>query len=86
MYDVAFAVPIRRVWVFRWPIFPEREPVAATDIAPLDLFMTVLSVTNWPAIVPWYIDTLGLVPVLMDGEHKFAFLAAGQGRLGLKGI
>ncbi len=65
---------------------PEREPVAATEIAPPDLFMTVLSVTNWPAIVPWYIDTLGLVPVLIDAEHEFAFLAAGQGRLGLKGI
>ena len=48
--------------------------------------MTVVRVTDWSAIVPWYIDTLGLVPVLIDAEHEFAFLAAGKGRLGLKGV
>ena len=34
----------------------------------------------------WYIDTLRLVPILIDPQHEFAFLAAGQGRLGLHGI
>jgi predicted enzyme related to lactoylglutathione lyase len=59
--------------------------VAPTDSDGLDLFMTVLKITNWSTIVPWYIDTLGLVPVLLDAEHEFAFLAAGNGRLGLQG-
>jgi predicted enzyme related to lactoylglutathione lyase len=59
--------------------------VAPTDPNRLDLFMTVMKIANWSAIVPWYIDTLGLVPVLLDAEHEFAFLAAGNGRLGLQG-
>ena len=48
--------------------------------------MTVVRVTNWSTIVRWYIDILGLAPVVLDAEHEFAFLAAGGGRLGLKGI
>ncbi len=64
----------------------EPEPLAATEPARLDLFMTVVRVINWSTIVPWYIETLGLVPVLIDAEHEFALLAAGDGRLGFKGI
>lgn len=48
--------------------------------------MTVVRVADWPRIVRWYIDTLRLIPVLMDPQHEFAFLAAGQGRLGLHGV
>jgi predicted enzyme related to lactoylglutathione lyase len=48
--------------------------------------MTVVRVADWSTIVRWYTDTLGLVPVLLDPQHEFAFLAAGQGRLGLQGI
>ena len=59
--------------------------VAPTDSSGLDLFMTVVKITNWSTIVRWYTDTLGLVPVLLDAEHEFAFLAAGNGRLGLQG-
>ena len=69
-------------------LMPElRKPsdVAPIDSNGLDLFMTVVKITNWSTIVRWYTDTLGLVPVLLDSEHEFAFLAAGNGRLGLQG-
>lgn len=65
---------------------PETAPLASTEPPFLDLFMTVVRVADWPRIVRWYIDTLRLVPVLMDPQHEFAFLAAGQGRLGLHGV
>jgi predicted enzyme related to lactoylglutathione lyase len=64
----------------------ESEPLASAEPPFLDLFMTVVRVADWPRIVRWYIDTLRLVPVLMDPQHEFAFLAAGQGRLGLHGV
>jgi predicted enzyme related to lactoylglutathione lyase len=64
----------------------EPEPLAAIEPAGLDLFMTVVRVSDWSTIVPWYIETLGMVPVLIDAEHEFALLAAGNGRLGFKGI
>jgi predicted enzyme related to lactoylglutathione lyase len=64
------------------------EPGSATDTAQsgLDLFMTVVRVMDWSTTVPWYIETLGMVPILIDAEHEFALLAAGEGRLGFKGI
>jgi predicted enzyme related to lactoylglutathione lyase len=65
---------------------PEPEPLASNEPPFLDLFMTVVRVADWSKIVRWYIDTLRLVPVLMDPKHEFAFLAAGQGRLGLHGV
>jgi catechol 2,3-dioxygenase-like lactoylglutathione lyase family enzyme len=65
---------------------PEPEPLASDEPPFLDLFMTVVRVADWPRIVRWYTDTLRLVPVLMDPKHEFAFLAAGQGRLGLHGV
>ncbi len=64
----------------------EPEPFVASEHARLELFMTVVRVTEWSTIVPWYIDTLGMVPILIDAEHEFALLAAGDGRLGFKGI
>src|SRR5271168_1219668 len=65
---------------------PETAPLASTGPPFLDLFMTVVRVADWSNIVRWYIDTLRLVPVLMDPKHEFAFLSAGQGRLGLQGV
>jgi predicted enzyme related to lactoylglutathione lyase len=62
------------------------EALAASEHARLELFMTVVRVTEWSIIVPWYIDTLGMVPVLIDAEREFALLAAGDGRLGFKGL
>ena len=64
----------------------EPEPLAASQHSRLELFMTVVRVTDWSTIVPWYIDTLGMVPVLIDAEHEFALLSAGDGRLGFKGL
>jgi predicted enzyme related to lactoylglutathione lyase len=64
----------------------EPETLASTEPPFLDLFMTVVRVADWSRIVRWYIDTLRLVPVLMDPQHEFAFLAAGQSRLGLQGV
>jgi catechol 2,3-dioxygenase-like lactoylglutathione lyase family enzyme len=64
----------------------EPESLASSGPPLMDLFMTVIRVANWSTIVRWYTDTLGLVPVLLDPKHEFAFLAAGQGRLGLQGI
>jgi len=64
----------------------EPESLASNGPPLVDLFMTVVRVADWPTIVRWYTDTLGLVPVLLDHKHEFAFLAAGQGRLGLQGI
>jgi predicted enzyme related to lactoylglutathione lyase len=62
------------------------ESLAASSHAHLDLFMTVVRVMDWSATVPWYIETMGMVPILIDAEHEFALLAAGSGRLGFKGI
>jgi predicted enzyme related to lactoylglutathione lyase len=64
----------------------EPETLASSEPPFLDLFMTVVRVAQWSKIVEWYVDTLRLVPVLMDPPHEFAFLAAGQGRLGLQGV
>jgi predicted enzyme related to lactoylglutathione lyase len=64
----------------------EPEILAASEHARLELFMTVVRVTDWSTIVRWYIDTLGMVPILIDAEHEFALLAAGDGRLGFKGL
>ena len=64
----------------------EPEPFVASEHARLELFMTVVRVTEWSTVVPWYIETLGMVPVLIDAEHEFALLAAGDGRVGFKGL
>ncbi len=48
--------------------------------------MTVIRVANWQTTVRWYIDTLGLSPILLDSPHEFALLAAGNGRVGLQGV
>jgi predicted enzyme related to lactoylglutathione lyase len=64
----------------------EPETLAANGNGRLELFMTVVRVTDWSTIVPWYINTLGMVPVLIDAEHEFALLAAGDSRVGFKGL
>ncbi len=47
--------------------------------------MTVVKVMDWSVALAWYVETLGLLPVLTDTEHQFALLAAGTGRLALQG-
>jgi catechol 2,3-dioxygenase-like lactoylglutathione lyase family enzyme len=68
------------------PELTEPDPLASAEPPFLDLFMTVIRVADWSNIVRWYTDTLGLVVVLLDPQHEFAFLAAGQSRLGLQGV
>jgi predicted enzyme related to lactoylglutathione lyase len=65
---------------------PEPDPLAATEPPGLELFMTVIRVAHWPTTVRWYIETLGLTPILLDWPHEFALLAAGSGRLGVQGV
>jgi predicted enzyme related to lactoylglutathione lyase len=83
--DVAFVFPALSQRGEPMAELQKLTAVAPTDSNGLDLFMTVLKIANWSSTVSWYTDTLGLVPVLLDAEHEFAFLAAGNGRLGLQG-
>ena len=50
-----------------------------------ELFLTEIKVTDWPVAVRWYVEILGLRVVLSDPESCYALLAAGNGRLALKG-
>jgi catechol 2,3-dioxygenase-like lactoylglutathione lyase family enzyme len=61
-------------------------PPAEPEPPRVDLFMTVIRVARWQTTVRWYIDVLGLSPLLLDAAHQFALLAAGGGRLGLQGV
>jgi catechol 2,3-dioxygenase-like lactoylglutathione lyase family enzyme len=51
----------------------------------IELFLTELKVADWPRALRWYVDVLGLRPVLEDAEHQYALLEAGTGRVALKG-
>jgi predicted enzyme related to lactoylglutathione lyase len=64
----------------------DAEPLEANGPPSLELFMTVLRVAEWSKMVRWYLDTFGLLPIVLDHQNEFALLAAGQGRLGLQGI
>jgi catechol 2,3-dioxygenase-like lactoylglutathione lyase family enzyme len=64
----------------------EPVPFAAPEPPRIDLFMTVIRVARWQTTVRWYIDVLGLVPLLLDSVHEFALLSAGGGRVGLQGV
>jgi catechol 2,3-dioxygenase-like lactoylglutathione lyase family enzyme len=61
-------------------------PFAAPERPRIDLFMTVIRVTRWETTVRWYVDTLGLAPLLLDAANEFALLSAGSGRVGLQGV
>ena len=64
---------------------PEYSPAPTDEIPGPDLFMTVIKVSDWAASLRWYVEVLGLLPVLTDAEHGFALLAAGNGRLAIQG-
>jgi catechol 2,3-dioxygenase-like lactoylglutathione lyase family enzyme len=64
----------------------EPESPVAAGVPRLELFMTVIRVAHWQSTVHWYINTLGLSPILLDSPHEFALLAAGSGRVGLQGF
>ncbi len=61
-------------------------PFAVSEPPRIDLFMTVIRVTRWQTTVRWYIDALGLAPLLLDAGNEFALLSAGSGRVGLQGV
>ncbi len=46
--------------------------------------MVELSVRDWPRLVAWYRDVLGLTEALCVPEDGFALLAAGSARIALK--
>ena len=48
------------------------------------LYMTELSVSDWPRCVAWYRDVLGLDILLLDEDRRFALLGGEGGRLALK--
>ena len=64
---------------------PEFTPAPTDEVPGPDLFMTVIKVSDWAASLAWYVETLGLLPVLTDARHEFALLAAGNGRLAIQG-
>ena len=64
----------------------EPVPFAAPEPPRIDLFMTVIRVARWQTTVRWYINVLGLAPLLLDSVHEFALLSAGGGRVGLQGV
>ena len=51
----------------------------------IELFMVEVRVADWDASARWYVDVLGLRPVLEDRERRFLLLEAGSGRVALKG-
>ena len=50
----------------------------------IELFMVEVHVADWAASARWYVDVLGLRPVLEDVERRFLLLEAGSGRVALK--
>ncbi len=57
----------------------------AHDAPGLELFLTEIKVSEWASTVRWYVETLGMRPLLEDAEHQYALLETGRGRLALKG-
>jgi predicted enzyme related to lactoylglutathione lyase len=66
------------------PIDP--VPFAGPEPLRIELFMTVIRVTRWQTTVRWYVDVLGLAPLVLDAANEFALLSAGSGRVGLQGV
>jgi predicted enzyme related to lactoylglutathione lyase len=53
----------------------------------LALYLTEIKVTDWPALVRWYVTNLGLRLSREDAPHQYALLEfeSGSGRIALKG-
>lgn len=64
---------------------PDFYPAEPTELPGPDLFMTVIKARDWERLAGWYAETLGLLAVLRDAEHRFVLLAAGSGRLAIQG-
>jgi predicted enzyme related to lactoylglutathione lyase len=52
--------------------------------SPLELFMVEVRLVDWAASSRWYVEVLGLTPILEDAERRFLLLAAGACRVALK--
>ncbi len=52
--------------------------------APIELFMAEVRVADLDASRLWYVEILGLRPVLDDRDGRFLLLEAGGGRVALK--
>ena len=50
----------------------------------IELFMVEVRVADWASSSRWYVDVLGLRPVLEDRERRFSLLEAGSARVALK--
>jgi predicted enzyme related to lactoylglutathione lyase len=65
-------------------IGPMTHTPGSPGLSAASLYMTELPVADWPGLVRWYAETLGLRLALRDEENRFALLEAGRGRLALK--
>jgi catechol 2,3-dioxygenase-like lactoylglutathione lyase family enzyme len=50
----------------------------------IELFLVEVVVRDWAASSRWYVDVLGLRPILEDRDGRFLLLEAGSGRVALK--
>ena len=50
----------------------------------IELFMVEVRVADWASSSRWYVDVLGLRPVLEDRGRRFSLLEAGSARVALK--
>jgi predicted enzyme related to lactoylglutathione lyase len=57
----------------------------ATSRPRIAFYLTEILVTDWPGMVRWYVDVVGLQLTLQDAGHRYAMLEAGPGRIALKG-
>ncbi len=46
--------------------------------------MIEIRLADWAGSSRWYVDVLGLTPILEDPERRFLLLQAGSGRIALK--
>lgn len=53
-------------------------------VAMPDLFMVEIRVGDWEGSARWYVEVLGLRPILEDREGRFLLLEAGGARVALK--
>jgi catechol 2,3-dioxygenase-like lactoylglutathione lyase family enzyme len=56
----------------------------SSDDREATLFMVEVRVLDWDAASRWYVDVLGLRPMMEDREGRFLLLDAGPARVALK--
>jgi predicted enzyme related to lactoylglutathione lyase len=49
-----------------------------------ELFMVEIRLADWLGSSRWYVEVLGLKPILEDADRRFLLLEAGPGRIALK--